>query len=71
MKWKVKQPPVWGDTRIIKRFLLSPKTLRGECRWLEIAYIRQSYNRHVETSGLANYYVYRWTDIRWAKESEG
>lgn len=44
---------VFGDMRVIKRFLVLPKKINNEIRWLETAYIKQGY------SG------YEWVDCDW------
>ena len=44
MRWKEKPPPndnKYGDTRVVRKFLLFPKKLRKETRWLELAWIKQ------------------------------
>lgn len=44
-----------GDIRIIKRFLLFPKCIKGECRWLCVASIKQKYNgRNYADNGWKN-----------------
>jgi len=53
MKWRSKIP-IYGDKRIVKRFLLFPMRLGRDARWLEIAYILQEWN-----VGWNNE---RWTD---------
>lgn len=55
MRWK---EPKSNDQRIIKKFLLSPKTIKGETRFLEIAYITQEY--------LLGCFGYFWKDIEWS-----
>lgn len=42
MKFKIKIP-VHEDVRIIKRFLLFPRCIKDEIRWLCIARIQQRY----------------------------
>ncbi len=37
MRWRLQPPPKIGDTREVTKFLLWPKTIRGEWRWLERA----------------------------------
>ncbi len=37
-----------GKTRVVKRFALFPIEIAGECRWLEICYIKQKYNFWLE-----------------------
>lgn len=56
MRWKER---VWkhGDTRTIKRFLLFPRYVDGEWRWLELAEISQ--RLHVTRTS-----VY-WFDLNW------
>ena len=41
MKWKCKLEPEIGDTRILIKFLIFPKCVDGEWRWLETASILQ------------------------------
>ena len=45
MRWKrkKKQQPKEGDTRIVDWFLLFPKCLDDEWRWLELTQIHQEY----------------------------
>lgn len=42
MKWKLLEPS-GGERRIIRRFLILPRYIDGECRWLEYAIILQEY----------------------------
>ena len=41
MRWHT---PKDKETRVIKRFALLPIVIKGEVRWLETCYIKQSYN---------------------------
>jgi hypothetical protein len=41
MRWKNKIIPKEGDVRERNEFLLFPKTINGETRWLEFAMYRQ------------------------------
>jgi len=41
MRWVEKVGPYPGQHRIIKKFLLFPKLLGGQWRWLEVAEIEQ------------------------------
>lgn len=54
MKW-TRCYPQPGDTRIVKRFLLTPATVHIEgvavTRWLELAYIKQMYGANWGGSG--------------------
>ena len=44
----------YGDTRIKTRFLILPKFIRGEWRWLEIASWKQIYSE-----------IWGWVDKEW------
>jgi len=59
MRWKAKKIPV---RRIIKRFLIFPKCINGEWKWLEIAYILQNYD------GYGNWSA--WQDERFMKKED-
>ena len=62
MRWKInKSKPKEGDTRIIQRWLLFPKCLHNECRWLERAYIVQECKRIYSYE----YDYYEWVDREW------
>ncbi len=54
MRW---HRPKTGDTRIIKKFLLLPKTIGNQTRWLEWANIVQKYAYY------ERWYDYRWLDV--------
>lgn len=43
MRWNAKPQPNDGDTRIRSKFLLFPKVIKGEWRWLELASYKQKY----------------------------
>jgi len=43
MRFKLNLPAKESDTRIQKKFLLFPKRIDNECRWLEVASIKQMY----------------------------
>ena len=70
-KWKKKQQPKEGDMRIVGRFLLFPKCLNGEWRWLENAQIQQEYRptRWFGEDKLPNRREYptiwEWVDVCW------
>jgi hypothetical protein len=62
MKWKSKKTSQGfqhGDVRYRGRFLLFPKCLNGECRWLEFAIIKQKYT--------SNNYYFGWDDVEFMK----
>lgn len=56
MKWLAKYKD--NDVRVIKKFLLIPWKLDNEWRWLEYAYIKESY------------YMSMWSEKRWATHEE-
>jgi hypothetical protein len=71
MRWKTKQSPNIGDTRVVKRFLLFPKEIDGEYRWLEVSRIEQRYERDYISVGLGMGSYCRWQDSAWViMESE-
>ncbi|APF25252.1 MULTISPECIES: hypothetical protein [Clostridium] len=51
MRWK-ENKILWMQRRIIKTFLIFPKTIGGETRWLEWVYIGQIYRN-------------RWENVEW------
>lgn len=71
MRWKrkTKRQPKEGDTRIADRFLLFPKCLDDEWRWLELTQIQQEYRRTDRGSDLDDW-TYQWVDLRWATLDE-
>lgn len=61
MRWQdtpIKEGPKWGDRRIKTRFLLFPKCMGGEWRWLETATWIQEY----EFRSTEDYYYGKWVD---------
>ena len=46
-----------GETRVIKMFLLFPKTIYGEMRWLEVATWKEQLNSD-----------FKWNAIGWINE---
>lgn len=57
MRW---YKSVGGDIRIITRFLLIPRCIKGQWRWLETAKIKQTYDtRWCEPM---------WVDVEWVNE---
>lgn len=65
MKWKIPSQPRSYDMRIISKFLIFPKILKDECRWLEKVKINQTYIQSIKYSRHANRYysVYEWVDV--------
>lgn len=53
-----KEMPQYGDKRIIKKFLLLPKTIDYERRWLENAEIEQYFDR----------YARMWKSYKWVNQ---
>jgi hypothetical protein len=51
--------PDFGDTRIIKVFLVFPRTINRETRSLETAYIKQEF---IHLAG--------WVDVEWVESEE-
>ncbi len=67
MRFSSNPDPELGDTRTIIKFLLLPRKLNNEWRWLELAEIKQEckefgYMVH-ETSVYATYLD--WENISW------
>lgn len=50
-----------GDVRIVRKFLLFPKRIGREVRWLEFANIEQKYH----------FYKFYWADIRYVDQQQG
>jgi len=57
MRWKAKP---WQNPRIIRRFLIFPRCIGAEWRWLEWARIEQRF-----VGSVADCY---WEDIRWVDD---
>ena len=54
-----------GDTRVIKRFLLFPKMINRELRWLETAKIFQRLGTRSDFDGME---CWHWYDQGWVKD---
>jgi len=65
MRWKAYVPPNLGDSRVIERFLYLPKTIQGETRWLETAWIDQVYCEVMVNRGKFNQPEAQWKDRTW------
>lgn len=61
MKWKSNKVNI-GQERIEKKFLLFPKCINNEWRWLEKVSYKQRYRRELDSSG---FYCYLWEDVEW------
>jgi len=67
MRWKEKKQFEKGETRIVKRFCLSPILAGGEYRWLELVQIEQvieSYETCYEIGFNEYAEVYYWKNVR-------
>ena len=66
MKWRTKESKLYeklGETRIIKRFALWPKTLNGERRWLEFYHVKQELKQTFRCLDIACIPDgYKWVD---------
>lgn len=58
--------PKVGDYRIKRKFLLLPKSLTEETRWLEWADIVQIYVRGERVHGPKRHYFFFWLDFCFA-----
>ena len=58
MKFKRKRQPRLGESRTMRKFLLFPKTINSETRWLETA-------TWVEMYTPGDFGIISWTDVRW------
>lgn len=59
MRVKRKYKP--GNIRIIEKFLIFPKTINGETRWLEKAKIKQRFEFYIDVVIPLS----EWDDIKW------
>lgn len=64
MKWTTKSKSKPTE-RIITRFLLFPRTIDGETRWLEVARIRQEYIAALDVYGNGTNGFEGWLDSEW------
>ncbi|AGY48522.1 hypothetical protein Spock_122 [Bacillus phage Spock] len=62
MRWLEREEPKGLDERVKSRFLLFPKCIDGEYRWLERAYYVQRY--------WNTYHHCGWENDRWITEEE-
>lgn len=67
MRYIPKQEKMFvGQERVIERFLILPKKINGEVRWLEKAKINQKvFNVDVGGSMEWGNYMKQWRDIHW------
>lgn len=65
MRWKKKIERVSEyNTRSVRKFLLFPKLLNGEWRWLEHAWIIQEYSKVVNFGSVSGFTL-DWVDDSW------
>lgn len=68
IRWKVrrKPTPAVGDIRYVRKFLLFPKCIANEWRWLGREWIAQQYRESEKYAlGLGPCQVVGWDDVRW------
>jgi hypothetical protein len=53
-----------GDRRVVYKFLIFPKTINNETRWLEKAYIVQELQKTWDLATHA-YTGLKWRDVKW------
>lgn len=64
MRWCIGKSASVGDTRTVWKFLLVPRLIDGEWRWLEISGIRQEFQEF--TAGVERSVdVVGWRDVSW------
>lgn len=65
MKWirEVKKYPVDRDVRLLRKFLWFPLSIGAECRWLEIATVKQKFHESHLTAG-----TFYWEDLNFHKK---
>ena len=70
MRWDSPKPRL-GSSRVVYRFLMLPRTLQGETRWLEYVRIRQYYqNPDNPIPGVPMSSASRWVDTAWVSDLE-
>jgi len=71
-KFSKKIDPKVGDERVVEKFLLFPKVINEEMRWLETVKILQKYSRKIlEIRGefcCKNKEIFVWKDIRFVDD---
>lgn len=67
MRWHARKTFGPGDTRVIHRFLFWPRTINGETRGLEFAYILQEHlSPCFSGMGGPTSYPSKWADKAWS-----
>jgi 5'-deoxynucleotidase YfbR-like HD superfamily hydrolase len=68
MRWKSYWNVKEGDIRIKEKFLLFPKRIDNEWRWLEKAKYKQVYERYYfDFDGYYELYNLKWRNKEWIK----
>ena len=74
MRWKKASQPKnheLGDIKIIWKFLLIPRCLNHEWRWLEYAYIKCKYSRYKKYSYPGTYNIKKgWLAFKWIDSND-
>lgn len=65
MRWKSYWNATEGDIRYKEKFLLFPKIINDEGRWLEKVKYKQEYSKHYFWNGREECYNYQWIDTEW------
>lgn len=67
--WKRKRPPSKYDKRVIRRFLLVPRCINDEYRWLGLEYIEQVFvvkeDLVYDPCGGHDVTIRKWVDHAW------
>lgn len=73
MKWRSKWDYIdIGEIKIISTFLLFPKCINGEWRWLEQAMYMQECVKEMNCGSMDYNYHKEWRDIKWMnKKGDG
>lgn len=69
MRWKVRFSTCQlGDVRTVRRFLIIPKRLGDEWRWLEFAFIEQKFEKAFDAE--CEYYKDKWAGKRFVDKED-
>ena len=73
MRWKAKHEKTKGDERKKSGFLLLPRQIAGEWRWLEYATWIERYNGVYEenVSGIGMIEFEMWEPVAWGQVGRG
>ncbi|UUV46224.1 hypothetical protein [Bacillus phage vB_BanS-Thrax2] len=66
MRWESNKPQYYGEARHKTKFLLFPKKLGNEWRWLETATFLQT----VDVAYNLGDRILFWKDVRWIDEPQ-